>query len=115
MPISCRSPSGLEAAPGTDPQRRRHRPSRPRQPGGREGKVAIEKESEGTYTYTGPQHVAFGVELHELTYDERRDKMKMLVPEGAIGIRGAAAKRAAPLLKPAFVETDGDDAFFDLD
>jgi hypothetical protein len=80
-----------------------------------EGKVEIEKQSEGTYTYTGPKHLAFGVELYELTYDERNDKMKMLVPEGAIGVMAGAPEDRAPLLRPAFVETEDDDAFFDLE
>jgi len=77
-----------------------------------EGKVSIEKEGEGTYSYTGRKWLAFGVELHELSYDERRGKMKMLVPQGAIAVRGG---NDAPLFKPAFVETKDDEAFFDLE
>jgi hypothetical protein len=76
-----------------------------------EGKVAIEKEGEGTYSYTGRKWLAFGVELYELSYDERRAKMKMLVPEGAIAVR---KENNAPLFKPAFVETDEDEAFVEL-
>lgn len=76
-----------------------------------EGKVAIEKEGEGTYSYTGRKWLAFGVELYELSYDERRGKMKMLVPEGAIAVR---KENNAPLFRPAFVETEEDEAFFEL-
>lgn len=79
-----------------------------------EGRLQIKSEGEGTYTYSGTKRLAFGVELYELSYDERHGKMKMLLPEGAIRVRSRAAASAVPLLKPAFIETPDNDAFIDL-
>jgi hypothetical protein len=79
------------------------------------GKVEIARGGEGVITYTGDKKLVFGVELYELKYDEKRQKMKMLLPPGAIQIRSASAEEKRQLLKPAFIGGADDDAFFELE
>jgi hypothetical protein len=41
-------------------------------------------DGEGTVTYAGKKKLVFGVELYELKYDEKHQKMKMLILPGTI-------------------------------
>jgi len=77
------------------------------------GNIEISIDGEGAITYTGKEKLIFGVELYELKYDEKRKKMKMLMPPEAIQIR-SAKNVDKPLLEPVFLNED-EDAFIDVD
>ncbi len=75
--------------------------------------VGIEQSSEGVATYTGDTKLAFGVELYELRYDERRKKMKMLLPKEAVQIMNVPLGEQK-LLQPAELGGSDENAFFEL-
>ena len=76
--------------------------------------IEIEQSHEGEITYTGDTKLVFGVELYELIYDEKRNKMKMLLPKEAVQVM-AAQQGEQKLLRPAELGGPDEDAFFDLD
>jgi hypothetical protein len=80
------------------------------------GKLDIDTSAEGEVTYSAKKPLAFGVELYELSYDPEQNKMKMLLPAGAIAVRsvGSEAPGASPL-KPALLGGEQGDAFIDLE
>jgi hypothetical protein len=73
--------------------------------------ITVEKSSETEVTFIGKKSLAFGVELYELTYDPKRSKLKLKIPEGLIKVRGSSE---IPV-KPAFIGGPNDDIFLDVE
>ena len=71
--------------------------------------VKVESSGTGEITFAGEQPLAFGVELYELVYNQKRQQLKLKMPEGAIRVRSVYS--AAPLVTPAFIGGDDGDIF----
>jgi len=73
--------------------------------------IKIDANQNGEVIFTGPEALAFGVELHELVYDEDEQRLEFKMPENAIRVRNAADTPATPLLTPATIGGPEDDVF----
>lgn len=62
--------------------------------------LSVDRSSNGEITYSGTKSLAFGVELYELLYDEKKHTLKLALPSGAIQVRA--------LPKPVFINENGD-------
>lgn len=77
--------------------------------------VSVEKSSEGEVTFVGGKSLAFGVELHELLYDTKRNKLKLKLPPGAIRVLRGAREASGRLVEPAFIGGVEGDVFLTID
>jgi hypothetical protein len=67
-------------------------------------RLTITRQTKDAVTYTGTKALAIGVELLELSYDDRAREFRLETPRGALGLSRAEPEDFAP----AFVGPDGD-------
>ncbi len=75
-----------------------------------EPRLTTDRSVTGEITYRGTKHLAIGVELYELRYDEAGQRLEMLPPEAAVDLRRG---RPVPPPAPAFLG-DGDSVFLNV-
>ncbi|MGH2543872.1 MAG: hypothetical protein ACRDIB_13805 [Ardenticatenaceae bacterium] len=76
--------------------------------------VTVEKMQGGEVTFKGKKSLAFGVQLYELSYDQKRKKLKFKLPPGLVKVRSAAAGGSKQILTPAFIGGEDDDVFLEV-
>jgi hypothetical protein len=73
-------------------------------------RLKIERTGKGDVTFRGEKRLAFGLELHELIFDARRQQLR-LATSGAVAVRGRAS---GSLVNPVFIGGPTGSAFVDL-
>lgn len=75
-------------------------------------RVTVEESHEAEITFSGEKNLAFGVVLHELLYDSKRNKLKFKLPKGLIKVMKPSSER---LVNPAFIGGPDDDVFLTVE
>jgi hypothetical protein len=79
---------------------------------GGDGKVAVDRSGDGAITFRSNKRLAFGVQLHELSIDQRDHKLKLKTTGAVAMLRGAEPQR--PLIEPTLLGGPDGEAFVEL-
>jgi hypothetical protein len=74
------------------------------------GKVSAQRTSGGSVQFFGEEPLVFGVELHELLYDEEARTLRLKVASRPMALRGESAEaQPGPVVEPAVLGAPEDD------
>jgi hypothetical protein len=79
-----------------------------------DGKAKIEKSEATAITVKTDKQLGFGVELHELTFDLKLNKMYLKPPDQFMNVRDAS-KKAGRKSWPTLLETPNNDLFMEVE
>jgi hypothetical protein len=79
---------------------------------GADTNISVTEASEGDITFAGDRPLAFGVELHELVFDEKMQALKLKDPPPPMRVRGNGADERS--VRPAFIGGEDGDVLLQL-
>lgn len=77
--------------------------------------LTVERRSESEIVYSGSRPLVFGVEVCEMSYNEKSGRLRLRNPEGAVRFKGGSSRSPDRPGPQAFIGEEDGDAFLELD